>query len=147
MIGTFDVQRGDLAVENQTTGEVCFSCDFVKGSRARGCYVEYKCVNRYYDGNVKIVRLPDGTARKCEIGVHTSNYNVTFYDVEQDDNINYEFFAYKLTDQLVSGLPPSAVITVASTSSALSMTEATSLPSPTLCINCDNSKSLQLLHS
>ena len=146
MIGTFDVQRGDLAVENTTTGKVCFSCHFVEGSQAQGCYIEYKCLYSYYNGNVKIERLPNGTTRQCKKGVHTSNYNVKFYDVEQDDNIYNEFFAYELTDQSVNGLPPSAVITVASTSSVPTMTEATSLPTSTLCMNCDNSKSsLQVL--
>ena len=35
--GTFDVQSGDVVVQDSITGLVCFTCIFVEGSQSLGC--------------------------------------------------------------------------------------------------------------
>ena len=45
------------------------------------------------------------TASKCVTGIYTSDYNVTFYDMDYN-NVPYTTeYAVKLTNQLVTGLP------------------------------------------
>ena len=91
------------------------------------------------------------TASKCVTGIYTSNYNVTFYDMDYN-NVPYTTeYAVKLTNQSVTGLPPiptltttSSVVVIITLSSITSV--ISSSPSPTtLCTNCDNSKLLLIL--
>ena len=50
------------------------------------------------------------TASKCVTGIYTSNYNVTFYDMDYN-NVPYTTeYAIKLTNQLVTGLSSSTII-------------------------------------
>ena len=102
----FDVQRGSLTV-NSTTGEVCFICYFLEGSQSQGCYIEYNSlITDYYSGNITIVRtsVDNSTASKCVTGIYTSNYNVTFYDLDEN-NVPYTTeYAVKLTNLSVNGL-------------------------------------------
>ena len=87
------------------------------------------------------------TASKCVTGIYTSNYNVTFYDMDYN-NVPYTTeYAVKLTNQLVTGLSPISTITsIPSTSS--SVTSSFVSPSSTiLCTDCDNSKLILILSS
>ena len=87
------------------------------------------------------------TASKCVTGIYTSNYNVTFYDMDYN-NVPYTTeYAVKLTNQLVNGLSP--ILTRTSTPrTSSSMTVNSVSPSPTtLCKDCDNSKLLLILSS
>ena len=70
-------------------------------------------------------------------GIYTSNYNVTFYDMDYN-NIPYTTkYAVKLTNQLVIGL--SSLIPTPTIISSITL----SSPSPTtLCTDCNNSKLL-----
>ena len=55
-------------VKNLITGEICFTCYFLKGSQSQGCYIEYNSlITDYYSGNITIVRtsVDDSTASKC----------------------------------------------------------------------------------
>ena len=81
------------------------------------------------------------TASKCVTGIYTSNYNVTFYDMDYN-NVPYTTeYAIKLTNQSVTGLFP--ISTITSTSSTSSITINNMSPSPTIfCVGCDNSKLL-----
>ena len=74
---------GSLEVANSTTGEVCFIFYFVTGSQPQGCYVEFRCLKTYFNGNIIINRtsVDTSTGSKCVIGIYTSSYNVTFYDL------------------------------------------------------------------
>ena len=75
-------------------------------------------------------------ASKCVTGIYTSNYNVTFYDMDYN-NVPYTTeYAVKLTNQLVTGLSPP----LTSTLIVSSETNSLSSPSPTLWTNCSNSK-------
>ena len=120
---------------NPTTGKVCFSCHFVTGSQSQGCYIEYKCLRTDFNGNVTINRtsVDFSTVSKCVTGIYTSNYNVTFYDMDYN-NVPYTTeYAVKLTNQLVTGL---SSIPTSSTMSSVSF------PSSTRCMECNNSKLL-----
>ena len=84
-IATFDVQNGRI---NSTTREVCLTCYFLEGSQSQGCYIEYNSlITDYYSGNITIVRtsVDVSIASKCVTGIYTSNYNVTFYDMDYNN--------------------------------------------------------------
>ena len=132
-LATFDVQNGNIAV-NSTIGVVCFICYFLEGSQSQGCYIEYNSIiTDYYSGNITIVRtsVDTSTASKCVTGIYTSNYNVTFYDMDYN-NVPYTTeYAVKLTNQLITGL--SSIPTLNTTSSvSLDSSVDVTYPSPTL---------------
>ena len=59
-----------------------------------------------YNNNINIVRtsVDSSTASKCVTGIYTSNYNVTFYDMDYS-NVPYTTeYAVKLTDHFITGL-------------------------------------------
>ena len=131
LLATFDVQNGSLAEESV---QVCFTCYFLEGSQSQGCYIEYNSlITDYYSGNITIVRtsVDVSTASKCVTGIYTSNYNVTFYDMDYN-NVPYTTeYAVKLTNQTVSGF--SIPIQTSSTShlSFTTQSMSSSFPSPT----------------
>ena len=143
LLATFDVQRGNLTVDNSTIGKVCFTCHFVERSQATGCFVEYKCLRTDFNGNITMKRtsLDVNTTRKCVRGIYTSNYNVTFYDMDENNNIYTTEYAVKLTNQSVTGLSPALSIPTSTSTIAISLSSLSSL-SPTSCIDCTNSKSV-----
>ena len=134
-LATFNVQNGSLTVINSITGEVCFTCYFLEGSQSQGCYIEYNSlITDYYSGNITIVRtsVDTSTASKCVTGIYTSNYNVTFYDMDYN-NVPYTTeYAVKLTNQLVTGLFPTPIFSTLSSMSLMSSTKSSSSPSSTL---------------
>ena len=75
------------------------------------------------------------TASKCVTGIYTSNYNVTFYDMDYNNNVYMEEYAVKLANQLVNGLP-------SITPSPSTVTIESPSLSTTLCVDNDNCKSL-----
>ena len=82
-------------------------------------------------------------ASKCVTGIYTSNYNVTFYDMDYNNAPYTTEYAVKLTNQSVTGLSSSfTTIATVSTSNVFSSSTniISSSPSPTLHI--DNSKLL-----
>ena len=125
---------------NSTTGEVCFTCYFLEGSQSQGCYIEYNSlITDYYSGNITIVRtsVDTSTASKCVTGIYTSNYNVTFYDMDYN-NVPYNTeYAVKLTNQLVTGLSLSLTPIISNVIVTLS---SLSPVSTVLCRECNNSK-------
>ena len=143
-------------VTNSTTGEVCFICYFLEGSQSQGCYIEYNSlITNYYSGNITIVRtlVNVSTASKCVTGIYTSNYNVTFYDMDYN-NVPYTTeYAVKLTNQSVTGLSPPLTPTLTTISSVAVIITLSSITnvissspsSTTLCTDCDNSKLLLIL--
>ena len=149
-LATFNVQNASLTVINSTNGEVCFTCYFLEGSQSQGCYIEYNSlITDYYSGNITIVRtsVDVSTASKCVTGIYTSDYNVTFYDMDENNNVYFEDYAVKLTHQHVIGLSPPTLSIPTSMSSSATITTLSS-PSPTtLCTGCDNSKLLYYYHN
>ena len=141
-------------VTNSITREVCFICYFLECSQSQGCYIEYNSlITDYYSGNITIVRtsVDTSTASKCVTGIYTSNYNVTFYDLDYN-NVPYTTeYAVKLTNQSVTGLSPIPTLTTTSSvpvinTLSLITNVISSSPSPTtLCTDCDNSKLLLIL--
>ena len=127
--GTFDVQRGDAFVQDSTTGRVCFTCIFVEGSQSLGCSIEYLCTRTEYNGQLNIKRpLGSQNVTKCIDGIYTSDYNISFYDIEHDGVINYQP-AYQLIQQSIDGLSPS-IMTMSSSvklSSSSSQIETTTI--------------------
>ena len=120
-----------------TTGKVCFTCHFVERSQAIGCYVEYKCLRTDFNGNITIMRTSNvSIATDCVTGIYTSNYNVTFYDMDYNNKIYLEEYAVKLTDRLETGLssPLSIPTSISTTATSLD----SSLPTP--CTGCTSSK-------
>ena len=86
---TFDVQRGDVVVQDSTAGRVCFTCIFVEGSQSLGCSIEYLCTRTEYNGQFNINRsLSSQNVTKCIDGIYTSDYNISFYDIEHDGVIS-----------------------------------------------------------
>ena len=73
------------------------------------------------------------TASKCVTGIYTSNYNVTFYDMDYNNNVYMKEYAVKLTSQPVIGLspPPSSTPTSLSSISISSIIINIVSPSPT----------------
>ena len=135
---------------NSTTGEVCFTCYFLEGSQLQGCYIEYNSlITDYYSGNIIIVitSVDTSTASKCVTGIYTSNYNVTFYDMDYN-NVPYTTeYAVKLTNLSLTGLSSIPTLTTTSsvavinTLSLITNVISISSPSPTtLCTDCNNSK-------
>ena len=90
--------------------------------------------------------IESSTASKCVTGIYTSNYNVTFYDMNYN-NVPYTTeYAVKLTNQSVTGLinqSTSTTITIVSTLNVLlSSTKIMSSSSPSPTKYTDNSKLL-----
>ena len=144
------MQNGSLTVINSTNGEVCFTCYFLEGSQSHGCYIEYNSlITDYYSGNITIVRtsVDASTASKCVTGIYTSNYNVTFYDMDENNNVYFEECAVKLTHQHVIGLLPPTWSIPTTVSSSATITILSS-PSSTPCLqNCDSSKLSYYYHN
>ena len=145
-LATFDVQNGSFT---EKSGQVCFTCYFLEGSQSQGCYIEYNSlITDYYSGNITIVRTSvdnSSTGSKCMTGIYTSNYNVTFYDMDYN-NVPYTTeYAVKLTNQLVTGLSPPLTPTLTTISSITIIITSSSLSPTTLCTDCDNSKLLLIL--
>ena len=128
-----------MTVSNSSIGKVCFTCHFVNGIQAQGCYIEYKCLKTMFNGNVTIKRtsLDNNIVTKCVTGIYTSSYNVTFYDTNENNTYYRQDYATRLTDQFVSGLS----FTTSIISSVSSSTDVIlSSPSPTLYTDSNNSK-------
>ena len=134
------MQRGDVVVQDSTTGRVCFTCIFVEGSQSLGCSIEYLCTRTEYNGQLNINRpLVSQNATKCIDGIYVCDYNISFYDIEYDGVINYQP-AYQLIQHSIDGLSPSIMSSSPLPSSPLpsslsltSMTmSSTPLESPTI---------------
>ena len=83
------------------------------------------------------------TASKCVTGIYTSNYNLTFYDMDYN-NVPYTTeYAVKLTNQLVTGLFPIPTLTTTSSVAVINILSSitdvisSSQPSTTLCTDCN----------
>ena len=140
LLATFDVQNGSIEVTDSAVGNIRFTCHFFKGSQSQGCYIEYKCLRTDFNGNVTINRtsVNSNTASKNVPDIYTSNYNVTFYDLDYDVES-----AYQLTHQHINGLsPPSSSMVFSMTTTNIVISP---LPTTTLCPNCDNCKLLYTL--
>ena len=93
------------------------------------------------------------TASKCVTGIYTSNYSVTFYDMDYN-NVPYTTeYAVKLINQLVTGLSPTPTLnntsnvaeTVTTISSVTIIITLSSQSPTTICTDCHNSKLLLIL--
>ena len=94
--------RGDVVVQDSTTGRVCFSCIFVEGSQSLGCSIEYLCTRTEYNGQLNIKRpLGSQNVTKCIDGIYVCDYNISIYDIEQP--------AYQLIQYSIDGLFPSTM--------------------------------------
>ena len=126
--GTFDVQRGDVVVQDSATGRVCFTCIFVEGSQSLGCSIEYLCTRTEYNGQLNINRpLGSQNVTKCIDGIYTSYYNISFYDIEHDGVISNQP-AYQLIQHSIDGLfPPIMSSSPLSSSPSSSQREATTI--------------------
>ena len=135
--GTFDVQSGDVVVQDSTTGRVCFTCIFVEGSQSLRCSIEYLCTRTDYNGQLNINRpLGSQNVTKCIDGIYTSDYNISFYDTEHDGVISNQP-AYQLIQHSIDGLSPpimsSSPLPSSPSLSRTSMTmSSTPLESPTI---------------
>ena len=163
VLATFNVINGSLKV-NKTDGEVCFACYFVEGSQVQGCFVKYKCLKTDFNGNTTINKtsVSDSNITKCVPGIHSSIYNVTFYDLDFNNMTYEDNYAIKLTSQSVDGLssprmtstptvllstdPPSSTdhdisssIDTSSSTDVSSSIDVSSSPTM-LCTDCTNSK-------
>ena len=127
--GTFYIQRGDVVVQDSTTGLVCFTSLFVEGSQSLGCFIEYLCTRTEYNGLLNISRsLGSQNVTKCIDGIYTSDYNISFYDIEHDGVISNQP-AYQLIQHSIDGLSPSTMTMSSSVklSSSSSQREATTI--------------------
>ena len=127
---------GDVAVQDSTIGRVCFACIFVEGSRPLGCFIEYLCTRFEYSGQLNIKRpLGSQNVTKCIDGIYTSDYNISFYDIEHDADddgvINYQP-VHQLIRRSIDGLSPPIISSSSlSSSPSLSRTSRTLSPTPT----------------
>ena len=95
--------RGDVVVQDSTTGLVCFTCIFVEGSQSLGCSIEYLCTSTEYNGQLNITRpLGSQNVTKCIDGIYVCDYNISIYDIEQP--------AYQLIHYNIDGLFPSTIL-------------------------------------
>ena len=97
-----------------------------------GCSIEYLCITTEYNGQLSINR-PLGTQNvtKCIEGIYTSDYNISFYDIEHDGVISNKP-AYQLIDHSIDGLsPPIMSSSPLSSSPSLSRMSMTMSPTPT----------------
>ena len=140
-IGTFDVQSGYVVVQDSTTGRVCFTSIFVEGSQSLGCSIEYLCTRTDYNGQLNITRpLGSQNVTKCIDGIYTSDYNISFYDIEHDGVINYQP-AYQLIQHSINGLSP-PIMSSSPLSSSLSFTSMTMSLTPTESQTIDRQKGM-----
>ena len=94
--------RGDVVVQDSTTGRVCFTCIFVEGSQSLGCSIEYLCTTTEYNGQLNINRpLGSQNVTKCIDGIYVCDYNISIYDIEQP--------VYQLIQYNIDGLFPSTM--------------------------------------
>ena len=149
LLATFDVQNGSLDIK-ETVGDVCFSCYFINGSQAQGCFVKYKCLNTDFNGNTIILRLSLHTSKgiKCVTGIHSSTYNVTFYDLDPNNVIYENDYAVILTYQTVNDISSLHMTSMSSVPSSVYITSSSvpTLSLTTPCTDCDGSKSLYYCH-
>ena len=128
--GTFDIQKGAIAVKDPTIGQICFMCIFVAGSLAHGCYIEYLCMNNH-DGFVNISRsFDDVIVMRCEQGVYITTCNISFFDIDDefDSSVDNQTPAYQIFQQNIQGLSS----TTLSSSCHAYVSHTTSLLSPTV---------------
>ena len=119
--------RGDVVVQDSTTGRVCFTCIFVEGSQSLGCSIEYLCTRTEYNGQLNIKRpLGSQNVTKCIDGIYTSDYDISFYDIEHDGVINYQS-VYQLIQHSIDGLSPPIMSSPVQLSSSSSQREATTI--------------------
>ena len=112
--------RGDVVVQDSTTGLVCFTCIFVEGSQSLGCSIEYLCTRTEYNGQLSIKRpLGIQNVTKCIDGIYVCDYNISIYDIEQP--------AYQLIQYSIDGLFPSTM-SVSLISSPLQIDTTNSVP-------------------
>ena len=140
-LATFNVQKGNLTFTNSTSGQVCFTCYFLEGSQSQGCYIEYNSlITDYYSGNITIVRTSadTSTASKCVTGIYTSNYNVTFYDIDQSNEVYLNEYAVNLADITISGLPIAIQTSSTLHSSFTTQIISSSFSSPTIKISSES---------
>ena len=116
--------RGDVVVQDSTTGRVCFTCIFVEGSQSLGCSIEYLCTRTEYNGQLNINRTLG--SMKCIDGIYTSVYNISFYDIQHDGVINYQS-VYQLIQHSIDGLSPPIMSSPVKVSSSSSQREATTI--------------------
>ena len=132
---------------DSTIGQVCFTCYFIEGTQSQGCYIEYKCIETDYNGNITIERKPLNAknASNCTKGIFTGNYNVAFYDLDESSESYSNEYALKLTNQNISGLPVPVQTSTSYTYLKTLTTLSSSLSPPlstVLCTNCTNSRTL-----
>ena len=141
--GTFDVQRGDVVVQDSTTGRVCFTCIFVEGSQSLGCSIEYLCTRTEYNGQLNINRsLGSQNVTKCTDGICVCDYNISFYDIEHDGVISNQP-AYQLIQHSIDGLSPLIISSSPLPSSpSLSLTSMIMSSTPTESPTIDRQKGM-----
>ena len=149
LLATFDVQNGSLEVK-KTTGDVCFSCYFVNGSEAQGCFVKYKCLNADFNGNTTIMRLLLNTSKaiKCVTRIQSSTCNVIFYDLDLNNIIYADDYAVILTYQSVNDISSFHMTSMSSVPSSVDIISSSvpTLSLTTPCTDCDSSKLLYYCH-
>ena len=87
------------------------------------------CTKTEYNGQLNINRpLGSQNVTKCIVGIYTSDYNISFYDIEHDGVINYQS-VYQLVQHSIDGLSPSIMTMSLSVklSSSSSQREATTI--------------------
>ena len=93
------------------------------GSQSQGCYIEYNSlITHYYSGSITIVRtsVDVSTASKCVTGIYTSNYNVTFYDMDYNDVPYTTEYAVKLINlYVISRYSPSILNSIRTNASLM----------------------------
>ena len=143
VLATFNVINGSLKIKNSTPRQVCFTCYFVEGSQVQGCFVKYKCLRTDYNGNVTIEKrsISDSNITKCLPEIHSSIYNVTFYDLDLNNMTYEDNYAVKLISQSVDNLSSPHMTSTSSVPLPDVSSSIDVSPSPTmLCTDCDNSK-------
>ena len=83
-------------------------------------------------------------AIKCEPGIHSSTYNVTFYDLDYNNTIYEDNYAVILTYQSVNDTSSLHMTSMSSVPSSVDIISS-SVPTPsftTPCTDCDSSELL-----
>ena len=145
MEGTFDVQSGRAWAGSKENDQICFSCLLATGSKAEGCYVEYRSKQDKILGET-VLRGSSGTLSSCESYLYSRVYTVLFYDLEFGGKVNKSQAAFEVPDINAFSQTPIEKDNTSEFNDATKFKFTTISISPTITIDNGGTKSEMSIH-